>query len=193
MIWFGKSFIKFCRSFVKVKKALSIQTFSLARVRFCLRECVVSSSNPRSEPEKCSRLRNTLCLCSPVRPAQAVQEPGVLPQELGHWFCSPNFLFSSGAAFRSNCQMTGRGSTNLGSYLNSAACQWPMCMKKSHPKRWLFDTLNRQTSWCKLIILVVPGILSWVDAQAELTLGCFQVALVPSRWWVVALALTLYV
>ena len=46
----------------------------------------------------------------------------VLPPELDHWFCSQNFLLSSGIALGNNCQMTCRG-LNLDSNLNSAA--WP--------------------------------------------------------------------
>ena len=42
------------------------------------------------------------------------------PQELSHWFCSQNLWLSSGIAYRSDCQMTGRG-LNLDSILNSAS------------------------------------------------------------------------
>ena len=41
------------------------------------------------------------------------------PQELGHWFCSQNLRLSSGIAFESDCQMTGRGSN-----LDSNSNQW---------------------------------------------------------------------
>ena len=33
MIWFGKSFIKFCKSFINLIKLVSTRTCSLARVR----------------------------------------------------------------------------------------------------------------------------------------------------------------
>ena len=55
----------------------------------------------------CSRLRNALCLCSPVRPAQAEQEscpkawPLILPSK-------PPITFWK--SLRRDCQMTGRGS-----------------------------------------------------------------------------------
>ena len=55
---------------------------------------------------------------------------GVLPQELGHWFCSQKWL-SSGIALKSDCQMTGRGS-NLDSNLNSAP--WPKGCKLPAPE-----------------------------------------------------------
>ena len=38
MMWFGKSFIKFCRSFIKLIKLLSTQTCSSARVSLCTKE-----------------------------------------------------------------------------------------------------------------------------------------------------------
>ena len=44
-------------------------------------------------------------------------------QELGHWFCIQNLWLSSGIAWRSDCQMTGRG-WNLDSNLTYAAW-WP--------------------------------------------------------------------
>ena len=43
---------------------------------------------------------------------------GALPKELSTWFCSQNLWFSSGIAYWSDCQMTGRG-LNLDSNLNS--------------------------------------------------------------------------
>ena len=33
MLWFGKSFIIFCKSFINLIKVVSTQTYSLARVR----------------------------------------------------------------------------------------------------------------------------------------------------------------
>ena len=52
--------------------------------------------------------------------------PSDQPKSLAIDFCSQNLLLSSGIAFRSDCQMTGRGS-NLDSNLNSAF--WPTsCM-----------------------------------------------------------------
>ena len=63
---------------------------------------------------------------SRVQPKSA----GVLPQELGHWFCSQKWL-SSGIALKSDCQMTGRGS-NLDSNLNSAP--WPKGCKLPAPE-----------------------------------------------------------
>ena len=35
MIWFDKSFIKFCRSFINLIKLLTTKTCSSARVRLC--------------------------------------------------------------------------------------------------------------------------------------------------------------
>ena len=77
----------------------------------------------------CRRLRNTLCLCLPVRRTptrpssprgQAVPDRG--PKSSAIDFCSQLYRLSSGRAFGSDCQMTGRG-LNLDSNLNSAA--WP--------------------------------------------------------------------
>ena len=66
----------------------------------------------------CNRFRMIPDVISPTRPSCS----GAQPQELVHWFSSQNLRLSSGIAFGSDFQMTGRGS-NLDSNLNSAA--WP--------------------------------------------------------------------
>ena len=66
----------------------------------------------------------TPCVCA--RPSNRPSCAGARPQELGRWFCPLNLRLSSGTAFGSDCQMTGRGS-NLDSNLNSAA--WPTSCK----------------------------------------------------------------
>ena len=67
----------------------------------------------------------TPCVCAYLsnQPWFSLNCTGALHQELSHWFCSPSLWLSSGIAFRSDCQVTGRGQ-NLDSNLNSAA--WPM-------------------------------------------------------------------
>ena len=60
-----------------------------------------SSSKPVAASSKCSWLRNTLCLCLPVRPRLTrARGAGELPRELGSWFCTLNLRLSSGTAFR---------------------------------------------------------------------------------------------
>ena len=55
-----------------------------------------STSQPVEDSSDCSRLGNTLCLCStlPTRPRSA----GELPQEPGSWFCTLNPRLPSGTA-----------------------------------------------------------------------------------------------
>ena len=79
----------------------------------------------------CRRLRNALCLCSLVRPAQAVPERGC-PKSVAIWFCSNNLRLSSWIAVESACQMTNRGS-NLDSNLISAA---------EPPDQWVLEVLS---------------------------------------------------
>ena len=66
-----------------------------------------------------TRKRPVFVLARLTRPSCA----WALPQELGHRFCSQNLRLSSGIAFESDSQKTGRG-LNLDSNLNSAT--WPM-------------------------------------------------------------------
>ena len=88
MIWFGKSFIKFCKSFINLMKLVSTQTSSSARVRVQIQHMTIfyhSVAEPDRDALKLPirsnvqasllrRLGNTLCLCSPVLPARAEQE-----------------------------------------------------------------------------------------------------------------------
>ena len=59
--------------------------------------------------QDCSRLGNVLCLCSPVRPSQAVPERW--PKSLAVDFAVKTFDYrlSSGTALGSDLQMTCRG------------------------------------------------------------------------------------
>ena len=76
---------------------------------------MLSSSELVAASSDYSQLKNALCLCSPVLPAQAVQERC-------HKSLAIDFAVKlcSGIAFWSDCQMTSRDS-NLDSNLNSAA------------------------------------------------------------------------
>ena len=76
-----------------------------------------SSSEPVVARSDCSQLGNALCLCSPVRPAQAVPESG--PKSLAVDLPSkPSITFWN--SLLRDCQIIGRGS-KLGSNSNSSA------------------------------------------------------------------------
>ena len=84
---------------------------------------MVSSSEPAAARSDCRRLGNALCLCWPVRPAQAVPESG--PKSLAVDLPSKPSITFWNSLWR-DCQMTCRG-LNFDLDLNSAA--WPMSCK----------------------------------------------------------------
>ena len=82
-----------------------------------------SLSKPVAARSDCRLLENALCLCLPVRPAQAEPESG--PKSLAVDLPSkPSITFWN--SLRRDCQMTCRGS-NLDPKLNCAT--WPMSCK----------------------------------------------------------------
>ena len=65
------------KSVVTAQYLQSIKTFlTLELSRYRKSGSTFSSSEPVAARSDCRRLGNTLCLCSPVRPAQAEQESG---------------------------------------------------------------------------------------------------------------------
>ena len=100
-----------------IYRALKPYWVSIARLPAHFSKASLSQRRSQQRLQKTWQ-RTVFDLARPTRPSCAA----ALPKELGHWFCSQNLLLSSGIAFRSDCQMTGRGS-NLDSNLNSAA--WP--------------------------------------------------------------------
>ena len=89
--------------------------------QFRRRGSTFSSSEPVAARSDCRRLRNTLCLCSPVQPAQAVPDRG--PKSSAIDFCSQLLRLSSGRAFGSDCQMTGNGRQGLEAGLKLELCR----------------------------------------------------------------------
>ena len=91
------------------KKPFWFLTVELSR--YCKSGSKFSSSEPVAARSNYRRLGNALCLISPVQPAQAVPERGPKSSASdGHWSSSQNLRLSSGIAFGSDFQMTGRGS-----------------------------------------------------------------------------------
>ena len=72
-----------------------------------------ASPRPVVAHSDCRRIGNALFCARPSDPPKALSCAWARPQELDHWFCSRNLRLSwmpSGIAFRSDCQMTCRGS-----------------------------------------------------------------------------------
>ena len=68
-----------CLQFAK-HKTFQVSTLELSK--YCKSGSMFSSSEPVAASSDCSRLVNALCLCSPVLPAQTVQESGPGPKSL---------------------------------------------------------------------------------------------------------------
>ena len=68
-----------CPKFAK-HKTFQVSTLELSK--YCKSGSMFSSSEPVAASSDCSRLVNALCLCSPVLPAQTVQESGPGPKSL---------------------------------------------------------------------------------------------------------------
>ena len=121
-----------------------------------------------------SQKHSVFVLACPTLPSCA----WALPQELGPWFCSQNLWFSSGKAFWSDCQMTGRGS-NLDSTWNLNSCTWPRDCRGffqvcSETPEWSVSSLNsfrsiKNTEISTLIHQTAAGYLAIIPE------GCFKI------------------
>ena len=119
-----------------------------------------SPCEPVAASSDCSRLGNTLCLCTrPTRPSCA----GALPQVLGYWFCSQIHRFSSRIAFGS----TGIGQQGLKLGLKTWTLppdQWivevfsapkPPAPKQFNKLCWVWIVLERQ-KWGQQWVIIIP-------------------------------------